>query len=189
MAYERLDRALDDFCRSPQTGTFALPEAAGSRWDIVVADNKGVYLGNVHRSRQPYIGPRFMARLNSDDLAALPMGVPEAEVVGQFGEPFRTWYDLYPMLDSFVPITRLFGRDNKQCDYYLFTTNPFSEVLLASLHLSYTKGSNDRWFLARISWTMESTREQDGKPGGASHGHQSTHRVAMQTAPVAGSRR
>ncbi len=172
LSYERLNRALDDFCRAPQMGTFERPANPGRVWNLVVADHEGVYLATTHGSRQPHIGPRFRDRLNSDDLAGLQPGATESEVVSQFGKPSRTWYDLYPILDSVIPITRIFGRDNKRCDYHLFTTDAHSQILQASLQLSYTKGSDSIWRVAWVTWTMESTREPVGESGDSGNGIQ-----------------
>ena len=153
-------------------GTFERPVNAGSVWNRVVADHEGVYLATTYGSRQPHIGPRFRGRLNSDDLAGLQLGAAESEVVAQFGKPSRTWYDLYPILDSVIHITRIFGRDDKRCDYRLFTTDAHSQILQASLQLSYTKGSDSIWRVAWVSWTMEGAREQVGKRGDSGNGIQ-----------------
>ena len=156
-----LTRPLDEFCRSPAQGVFALPTELG--WDVVIADARGVWLGwGRNGAAEPTKGPRFRSKSPSlEEMTRLSSGQSETEILEQFGEPSRTWYDLYPVVDSVVPVTRIFGRDTKHCDYRLFTTTPASDVVELTIWFTYTKDQGGLWRLSGVRWRTEGERESN----------------------------
>ncbi len=160
--YPALTRPLDTFCREPIPGIFLLP--AGMHWDVVIADEDGIRLGWITRTGTEVVaGPWFKEALpRLDEIKTLPLGETKSHVVEQLGEPSRTWYDLYPVIDSVVPITRIFGRDTKHCDYRLFTTTSDSDIVEMNIFLSFGKNPSGSWLLERVSWRMEGVREWKG---------------------------
>jgi hypothetical protein len=191
MPYAPLTRPLDDFCRSPDPGTFALPRNAASSWDVIVADTQGVRLGWTRVGAvQPSTGPLFRSKLpGMDEMVALPLGAAESEIVDQLGEPSRTWYDLYPVIDSVVPVTRIFGRDTKYCDYQFFSTTPASDIVQTAIWLSYTKNASGRWLLAKVRWKMEGDKESGSELDGAANRSQPIRSERNRTSSAAGSGR
>ena len=157
LPYPLLDRPLDDFCRNPERGVFALPSRLDHLWDVVIADVGGVKLGWMRDGVLSSSGrDHFRSELPSRKVMAnLPLGKDESEIMKLLGEPSRTWYDLVPIVDALIPITRVFGRDTKHCDYHLFTTTPSSELVRMTIWLSYTKNPDDDWLLSHVSWQTE----------------------------------
>lgn len=159
--YPQLDKPLDKFCRNPKNGIFLLPIRINHIYDVVIADQDGVRLGWIRDGALASIGcERFRSELpTSTDMEGIPLGKSEEEMVRLLGRPSRTWYDLFPIVDAIVPITRVFGRDSKYCDYYLFTTTPSSELVNMTIWVSYKKNTKGNWLAARLVWKIEGTRE------------------------------
>jgi hypothetical protein len=162
-----LTRPLDAFCRNPDNGVFSLPRLAlGYYGDVLIADTNGVRFGWTRNGVViPSAGVEFRSKLPSvDEMVAISKGQAELELFALLGKPNRTWYDLVPILDSVVPITRIAGRDVKHCDYDLFTTTPNSDIIEMTISLTYNRAndSGKNWILSGKSWKIAGGERSGG---------------------------
>lgn len=166
-AYPQLTRPLDAFCRNPENGVFSLPRLAlGYYGDVVIADTNGIRFGWTRNGVViSSAGVEFRSKLPGvDEMVAISNGQAESELLALLGKPNRTWYDLVPILDSIVPITRIAGRDVKHCDYDLFTTIPNSDIIEMTISLTYNRAndSGKNWILSGKSWKIEGGERSGG---------------------------